>query len=394
VKINVAVLFGGKSVEHEVSVISAVQAMDALDQTKYEAVPVYVTKGNEMWSGAGLTRIEAYKDIPALLKTCSRVGFHVREGRTYLESEATRALAKKSSVLIDVAFPIVHGTNVEDGSLQGFLETMNLPYVGPNVLASAVGMDKFTMKVMLEHGGFPVLPGLRFSVPQWQADAVVGEVEAAMAYPVIVKPVNLGSSVGIGKADTTEELRACVDLAFTFARYILVEPAVQNLREINCSVVGDSDAAEASECEEPVMSESILSYEDKYVSAGKKSGGKGMASLKRRIPAEISSEQREHIRTLAVGAFRYLDLAGVTRVDFLMDAGSGQIWINEVNTIPGSLAFYLWQPLGVSYTVLLDRLISLALKRQRQAGDITYTFDTNILAGARLGSKSGKGGAS
>ena len=370
--------------------------MASIDQEKYDVIPVYITKGNEFWCGPRLKQIEAYKDIPALLKTCHRVNFAVRGTKTYLETEPTMIFARKSSLLIDVAFPIVHGTNVEDGALQGFLETMNLPYVGPDVLASAVGMDKYTMKVMLEHGGFPVLPGLRFSSSD--QDSIVDTVEEAFPYPVIVKPVNLGSSVGISKADDTQELRESLDLAFSFAKYALVEPAVQNLREINCSVLGDADSAEASECEEPVITDAILSYEDKYVSSGGSgkfskstgSGSKGMASLKRRIPADITPEQRSHIRTLAVDAFRYLDLAGVTRVDFLMDGVSEEIWINEVNTIPGSLAFYLWEPVGVTYPELLDRLISLALKRQRQSEDITYAFDTNILAGASLGSKGSK----
>ena len=389
-KICVAVLFGGKSVEHEVSIISAVQAMASMDTEKYEVIPVYITKDNEFWHGDAMTNIEAFKDIPALLKTCHRVQFTVRDSRTYLESRR-RILGPKVSKLIDVGFPIVHGTNVEDGALQGFLETMNLPYVGPNVLASAVGMDKFTMKVMLAEGGFPVLPGLRFSMTQWHSDQIITQVEDTFEYPVIVKPVNLGSSVGIGKAHDADELRTRLDDAFSFAKYVLVEPAVNNLREINCSVVGDSLQAEASECEEPVMSDEILSYKDKYVSSGK-SGSKtaGMASLKRKIPAEISTEQREHVRQLAVGAFQYLDLAGVTRVDFLMDGTTEEIWINEVNTIPGSLSFYLWEPLGVAYRELLDRLITLALKRQREIQDLSYCFDTNILAGAQLGSKGSK----
>ena len=391
-KINLAVLFGGKSVEHEVSVISAVQAMASLDADRYEVVPVYITKGNEFWSGDKLKDISAYKDIPALLKSCQRVGFHVRGSKTFLESEPAGLLAKKTSRLIDVAFPVVHGTNVEDGALQGFLETVNLPYVGPNVLASAVGMDKYTMKVLLREAGLPVLDGLCFTTQDWQSDAIVAAVEARFPYPAIVKPVNLGSSVGIGKAGDADELCQCLDLAFSFARHALVEPAVPNLREINCAVLGDAEAAEASECEEPAMTDQILSYKDKYLSSGKsgKSGGKGMASLTRQIPAPISAEQREQIRSLAVAAFRQLDLNGVTRVDFLMDGATGQIWVNEVNTIPGSLSFYLWEPLGLSYHDLLDRLIGLALKRQRQAGDLNYTFDTNILAGASLGAKGTK----
>jgi D-alanine-D-alanine ligase len=394
VKINVAVLFGGKSVEHEVSVISALQAMAALDADKYAAIPVYLSKGNDMWVGPRLADIAAWRDIPALLKTCQPVGFHVRGDRTYLETQRPGRFARQTSWLIDVALPIVHGTNVEDGALQGFLETVNLAYAGPNVLASAVGMDKYVMKVLLDRGGFPVLPGRRFSAEQWRADAIVGQVEAVFSYPVIVKPVNLGSSVGISKAGDAAGLRDALDLAFSFARYALVEPAVVNLREINCAVLGDAESAEASECEEPVMTDAILSYQDKYLAGSKGSGGgdkAGMASLQRRIPADITPEQRQRVRALAVDAFRCLDLAGVTRVDFLMDAATGEIWINEVNTIPGSLAFYLWAPLGLGYPELLDRLIGLALKRQRQAEDITYAFDTNILAGARLGSKGGKG---
>jgi len=387
VKICVAVLFGGKSVEHEVSIISAVQAMASLDKDKYDCVPVYITKRNELWTGDRLTDIAAYRDIPGLLKTCTRVAFHVRGDRTYLEAES-RGLRRPAPRLIDVAFPIVHGTNVEDGALQGFLETVNLPYVGPGVLASAVGMDKYTMKVLLAEAGFPVLPGLRFAADQ--RDGIAAAVAERFSYPVIVKPVNLGSSVGISKAAGPAELGDALDLAFAFARYVIVEPAVTNLREINCAVLGDATAAEASECEEPVMTDAILSYKDKYV-AGGKSGTKkaGMASLKRRIPADLTPQQRERIRELAVGAFRSLDLAGVTRVDFLMDAGTGEIWINEVNTIPGSLAFYLWEPLGLPYAALLDRLIGLALKRQRLAADITYAVDSNILATASLGPKGG-----
>ncbi|MDR0848824.1 MAG: D-alanine--D-alanine ligase [Propionibacteriaceae bacterium] len=402
-KISVVVLFGGKSVEHEVSIISAVQAMAAMDPDKYEIHPVYITKDNAMYTSEALKDIGVYTDIPSLLKATPRASFEVEGTKTYLVSQKSGLFSKPTKALIDVAFPIVHGTNVEDGALQGFLETINLPYVGPNVLASAVGMDKFVMKVMLDHGGFPVLKGLRFH--RSQADSVGADVEDAFDYPVIVKPVNLGSSVGIGKASDADELRQCVDEAFAYSRYILVEPAIVNLREINCSVVGDAGGAEASECEEPIMTDAILSYADKYSGGSKgaksspgskaadssKGGKSGMASLKRKIPADITDEQREKIRTLAVDAFRYLDLNGVTRVDFLMDANTGEVWINEVNTIPGSLAFYLWVPVGVSYPQLLDRLVSLSLKRAREAEDVTYTFDTNILANARLGAKGSKG---
>jgi len=393
-KIAVAVLFGGKTVEHEVSIISAVQAMAALDETAYDVIPVYITKGNEFYTSDRFKDIAAYKDIPALLQAASRATFEVEGPKTYLVSGESGLLRKKTRRLVDVALPVVHGTNVEDGALQGFLETVNLPYAGPDVLAAAVCMDKYVAKTMLDHGGFPVLPGLRLTEA---GPGLVQAVEQAFPYPVIVKPVNLGSSVGIGRADDADQLQDCAATAFSFARSVLIEPAVVQLREINCAVLGDPQDAEASECEEPVLHETILSYQDKYGSgskAGGKSGpadgAKGMASAQRHIPAPITDEQRDRIRTLAVDAFRYLGCTGVARIDFLMDASTGEVWINEINPIPGSLSFYLWQPLGLTYDKLLDKLISLALKRAREGGELTYVFNTNILAGASIGTKGAK----
>ena len=301
----------------------------------------------------------------------------------------------KPIACIDVAFPIVHGTNVEDGALQGFLKSLNLPFVGCDVLASAICMDKFAMKIMLKEAGFPVLDGIRFTAQDYKnEEKILADTESRFGYPVIVKPVELGSSVGISKAENRQELEDALELAFQFADKILIEPAVVNLKEINCSVLGDYTAAEASELEEPISADKILSYKDKYMDGGKKTGGsKGMSSLKRKIPAEIPAETAEKIKEIAVNAFKYLDCNGVVRIDFLMDSKTGEFWINEFNTIPGSLAFYLWEPKGVSYTNLLDRLISLALKRQRSNEEITYSFDTNILSSASFGGAKGSKGA-
>jgi len=388
VKISVAVVFGGRSVEHEVSIISALQAVASLDESKYDVWAVYLTKTGEFYAGDHLRDIENYQDIDSLLKKSRRVGFTVRQGRTYLEDVDQPRFGSRRSQLIDVGFPIVHGTNVEDGALQGFLEMMNLPYVGPNVLGSAVGMDKYTAKVMLAHGGFPVVEGKRFSLDQFHDDRIIPQVEESLSYPVIVKPVNLGSSVGISKASHGDELRESLDDAFRYAPFILVEPAVANLREINCAVLGHGSMVQASECEEPVMNDAILSYEDKYASTGKSKGpSKGMASLKRKIPADLTDSQRENVRTLAMNAFTFLDLAGVCRFDFLMDGVTEEIWINEVNTIPGSLSYYLWEAVGMSYSELLDQLISIALTRQRLQEDLTFSFDSNILAGSWSGAK-------
>ncbi len=394
-KINLAVLFGGRSVEHEVSVISACQAMANMNTEKYNIIPVYMTKKSEFYTGEKLMDINNYKDIPALLKECTECVFVRSEGKVQLIRQKMKKFGSNLISDIDIAFPIVHGTNVEDGALQGYLQTLDLPYVGCDVLASAVGMDKYVMKVLLKEAGFPVLDCCRFSSFDLdRIDECVDEVEKKFGYPVIVKPINLGSSVGISKAGDRDALVKSVELAFEFSDRILVEPAVVQLKEINCSVVGDSESAEASVCEEPVQAsdEDILSFEQKYVGGGKSGGSKGMASLKRKIPAEISKEQENTIRTLAVDAFRYLGCNGVTRIDFMIDMATDKIYINEINTIPGSLAFYLWEAKGVKYPALLEKMIQLALKRHRQGQKINYTFDNNILSmGGSFGAKGSKG---
>lgn len=395
-KINVAVLFGGKSVENEVSVISALQAMQNMNKDKYQLYPVYITKKNELYYGEDLDKIEEYKNIPRLLEKSTKINIVTDGDKTYLLPQQQKLFSKQKPIaVIDVAFPIVHGTNVEDGALQGFIKTLNLPFVGCDVLASAICMDKYAMKVMLRDAGFPVLDGLRFTVTDYKnSDIIIEKTEKKFGYPVVVKPVNLGSSVGISKADNKAEFEDALELAFTFADKILVEPAVVNLKEINCSVVGDYMEAEASELEEPVSADKILSYKDKYLDGGKKTGGsKGMTSLKRKIPADIPAETATEIKKIAVEAFKYLDCNGVVRIDYLMNSKTGEFWINEFNTIPGSLAFYLWEPLGIKYSELLDRLISLALKRQRNREEITYSFDTNILSSGALGGAKGSKGS-
>ena len=395
-KINLAVLFGGKSVEHEVSVISAVQAIASLDKEKYNIIPVYMTKKSEFWTGEKLMDINNFKDIPALLSECTECVFVRSEGKVQLVRQKAKKFGSNVISDIDIAFPIVHGTNVEDGALQGYLQTLDIPYVGCDVLASAVGMDKFVMKILLKDAGFPVLDCCRFSSFDIDnMDNMIAQVEKKFGYPVIVKPINLGSSVGISKASDRDGLIKSIEEAFEFADRILVEPAVVQLKEINCSVVGDSESAEASVCEEPVQAsnDEILSYEQKYVGSGGKNGGgsKGMATLKRKIPAEITPEQDEFVRKTAVDAFRYLGCNGVTRIDFMLDMATDKIYINEINTIPGSLAFYLWEPKGVKYPELLERLIQLSLKRYRQNEKISYAFDTNILSmGGSFGAKGSK----
>ncbi len=383
-KTRVAVIFGGKSTEHEISIISAVQAMNNMDADKYEIIPLYLSKENEFYTGSRLRDINEYRDLKALIGKSRRVILVNDRNKNYLVRYPLKALRKNIVSEIDVAFPIVHGTNVEDGTLQGYLKTLNLPFVGCDVFASGLGMDKYAMKIMLKEAGFPVLDCCRFSAHDYQnVDKVIAAVESKFAYPVIVKPVNLGSSIGISKADNKSGLEKALAGAFTFADKVLVEPAITELKEINCAVLGDGDEATASECEEPLNAHEILSFQDKYMSGGAKSGGsKGMQSLQRRIPADITPEVRQEIQDMAVRAFQYLDCNGVARIDFMIDKATGKIYFNEINTIPGSLSFYLWEPVGIKYKQLLDHLIKLALKRQRREEEIVYSFDSNVLAQA------------
>ena len=392
-KTRVAVMFGGKSVEHEVSVISGIQAIMSMDQEKYEVIPVYLTKKNEMYVGEETGKIEAYKDIPGLLSKSQRVILVNEDDHIVLMPYPVKLFGKKG-IEVDIAFPIVHGTNVEDGALQGYLKTIGIPFVGCDVTASALGMDKYASKVVLQENGVPVLDGYCFTTSDYaEIDSILDKVEKEIGYPAIVKPVDLGSSVGISVARNRSELTNAIDDAFLYARKIIIEHAITKLREINCAVLGDENEAIASECEEPLHTKDILSYEDKYVSNAKGSGSKGMASVSRKIPAELSPEKRKEVQELAVKSFQKLGCNGVARIDFMIDEENGKLYFNEINTIPGSLAFYLWEPVGISYPELLDRMIRLALKRVREEESITFSFDTNILNQNSLGGvKGGKMG--
>lgn len=393
-KTNVGVFYGCRSVEHEVSIISAVQAMQSINKEKYDITPVYVTKQGEMYTGDSLFSIEEYRNIPALLKKCRKVEFSRENDSVVMRYENPKLFEKQKSTTIDVAFPIVHGTNCEDGTIQGYFEFLGLPYVGCDIISSAVGMDKAVFKDVLKNAGLPVLDCICVRARKYMAQKseITDEIKAKIGFPLIVKPINLGSSVGISKVNSENELDEAIMLAFSFTDKILLERAVTAIREINCSVLGDADECIASVCEEPIMSDEILSYENKYMGNSKNGGqSKGMASLGRKIPAELTESKTEEIRTLACNIFKTLGCNGLVRIDFILDTDTDTVFANEINTIPGSLAFYLWNESGIKYPELCDRLIQLAFKRQRNRENITYTIDTNILSGVSFGTKGSKG---
>lgn len=392
-KTTVAFIFGCRSVEHEVSIISAVQAMRAVNREKYDVFPIYVTKTGEMYTSSAMMEIEPFRDMKKLIANSEPITL-IKSGEDVVVRYLSQGLfSKKKDLVINVAFPVVHGTNCEDGTLQGYLEFLGIPYVGCDVLSSAVGMDKAVFKHVMKAANLPVLDCITFYAREYAEcrDEIILRAEKEIGYPMIVKPVNLGSSVGITKAKDRDALIDAIDLAISFSDKVLVEHAVSSIREINCSVLGDSDECEASVCEEPFMNDDILSYEDKYM-GGKNSGAsKGMASLGRKLPADIPAEKSDEIRDLACRVFKAFGASGVVRIDFIIDTDTDKVYVNEANTIPGSLSFYLWEATKTPYSALIDKLISLAFRRKRNRENLTFTIDTNILSGVSFGTKGAKG---
>lgn len=381
-KTKVGVFFGGRSVEHEISVISALQAIQAFNPDKYEVVPVYITKQGKWMTGPALLEISNYKDLKGLEQKVEEVYMKPVYGDYNLyRSDVKGGLFTKKKPIVDelhIAFPVLHGSHGEDGMFQGVMETIGIPFVGCDTLSSANGMDKITMKMILRESGIPVVDYVWFTDREWLSgrEKIDKKIEEDLGYPVIVKPANLGSSVGISKASDRKSLDAAIEGAIKFSSRIIVERMVQEMMEINCSVLGDADHRESSVCEEPIKEKDFLTYQEKY-GGGAKSG---MQASQKKIPAEIPDATSSRIKELASETFRVLACNGVSRIDFMIDKENGDIFVNEINTIPGSLSFYLWEETGISFSELIDKLISLALKRKRDTDRKTYSYDTNIFA--------------
>ncbi|MCC8114169.1 MAG: D-alanine--D-alanine ligase [Bacteroidales bacterium] len=379
-KTNVGVFFGGRSTEHEISVISANQAINALNQEKYDITPIYISKQGKWYTGPALLELSNYRDIPALLEKCEEVYMEPSYGDFNLYRKQKKMFQSLVVTTLDVALPVLHGSNGEDGTFEGILDSMGIPYAGCNTLASANGMDKITMKMILQACDIPVVDYVWFTDKEWfnRRDEIVKKIEDKLGYPVIVKPANLGSSVGIGRAANREALIEHVTEAEKYSQRIIVEHMVENLQEINCSVLGDCNEYQASVLEEPIKSGEILSYQDKYMGGTKSS--KGMQSAKKRIPADLPEDETKRIQFLAGETFRVLSCHGVSRVDMIIDRDNRNIYVNEINTIPGSLSFYLWEATGIPFDKLMDRLVALALKRSRDLKQKTVSYDQNIFS--------------
>ena len=385
--LKVGVIFGGESVEHEVSIITAVQAMGFMDQSKYEVIPIYIDKNRNWFTGQNLWKMETYKNMDMMSSLADEVTL-VRKGKIF-------GLQKKNGIFkniietIDVAFPIVHGKGVEDGSLSGYLELLGIPYVGPSMLGASIGQDKVVQKLVLKASGVPVADFEWFYDNEYldNQEEVLRKI-SRLGYPCIVKPARLGSSVGITVAHDESEIKASIEEAIKYDEKICVEAMIKNLLEVDCAVLGNSKEMECSLIGEMITDNDFLTFEDKYIGEGSKkngakSGAKSSGALHTsgfNIPANIDKQIEEDIYKYSKEAFRALNLSGVTRFDFLVDKETKQVYVNEPNTIPGCLAFFFFTPKGKTYTDLLDELIRGAVKEYKDAQKKVTTFESNVLS--------------
>ena len=400
-RIRVGVIFGGESVEHEVSIISAIQAMNKMDEEKYEIIPIYITKDREWYTGEMLKDIDVYQDLNLIKNYSDNVVLYYKNGSYVLQKK--NGLLRRIVREIDVAFPIVHGTNVEDGVLQGYLQTIGIPFVGSNVYASVVGQDKTYMKDIWKECNLPMTKYVWFYDVDYRQDKeeVLKKI-SPLHYPLIVKPATTGSSVGISVCENEEKLLEAIDEAIQYDTKIIVEEVVENLKEVNIAVMGNYENQKVSEIEEVLSANKFLTFSDKYIGNGKgklkgkvpvKSTSKGMASANRKLPADLDKKMREEVEEIAVKAFKALGSSGNSRIDFLIDEKAKKVYINEINSIPGSLAFYLWDAKDIDFTKVLDDMINIGIKDYKKRISKTHSFESNILQGfaANHGVKGMKG---
>ena len=394
-KKQIGVIFGSRSCEREVSIISAVQLMRYADTEKYDIIPVYIDEQGAWYTGEVLKEIQTYKPFRPDAKGVRKVFPDLSNGSGALLyiSKGTGLLAKEKveiAARVDTYFIVMHGMNGEDGTLQGLLELANLPYTSTGVTGSALGIDKIAMKYFFRGAGLPVLPGEWYTRSQFTSkpEKILSDTAEKLGFPVFVKPANLGSSIGVSRADNEEELKEALELAFEYDRRVLVEKGLDKPIELNCSVLGYDDTIIASPIEMPLNHDDFLDFRDKYLSGG---GSKGMASLSRILPAPIEESLKDEIQELSKRIFCLMDCKGVVRVDYMFDRISEKLYITEINTIPGSLAFYLWEKDGISYRELIDRMIDCAEKAHADRNKTNYAYTSDILKSATFGTKGVKG---
>ncbi|WP_119072388.1 D-alanine--D-alanine ligase family protein [Aggregatilinea lenta] len=381
-KQTVGVIFGSRSVEHDVSIVTAQQVMQAMRTDRYEVVPIYISRDGRWLTGPTLRDLRTFQadNLDEMMGMKEAIISPSTPHHGIIVPPLSGRFGRNELKRLDVVFPVLHGSHGEDGTIQGLLELADVPYVGAGVLASAVTRDKVIFKALMSHYGIPVVDHVGFTRQEWLRDAgaIVARVATELGYPVFVKPATLGSSIGVAKADDAEELRTYIDVAANFDRRLLVEKALTDAIEINCALMGN-DAYKAAPLEQPVTWQEFLTYEEKYMRG---EGGAGMKGAERKIPAPISDDLTQRITQMAQDAFRAVDGRGMARVDFLVREAQGEIILNEINTIPGSLAFYLWQEAGMPASQVVDELIRLAVEAHAEKRKTTYNYKTGLIAHA------------
>lgn len=396
-KIQLGVIYGSRSCEREVAIISAVQLMNAVDTEKYDVIPVYIDEHGVWYTGEPLRSIRTYSPFDPDAKGIRRVSLDMASGSGALIAvKPARGLfgheTQEIAARLEVCVIVMHGLHGEDGTLQGMLELANLPYTSAGVAGSAIGMDKIMMKQFFRGADLPTLPGFGVTRSGYEKDreAVIARSASELGWPVFVKPSNLGSSIGVSRADDAAALKDALELAFAYDRRVLIEKGLDHPLELNCSVLGWDDDVTASPIEMPVSAGKMLDFYGKYLRQG---GSKGMASLQRVLPAPIEDSLRDEIQALSCRIFRMLDCKGVVRIDYMFDRNDGKLWITEINTIPGSMAFYLWAEAGMKYSTLIDRIVDCALKAHAEKNARSYAFSSNILSAVSLGGAKGAKGS-
>lgn len=393
-KMQLGVIFGSRTCEHEVAIISAVQLMRNVNREKYDVIPIYISQKGEWFTGDGLMDIKTYTPFDPFTKGILPVHLDLTAGSgALLHYEPAKGLLgggkEKVVARLDCVIPVMHGLHGEDGSLQGLLELADIPYSSTGVTGSAVGMDKITMKRFFRGMGYPVLPDCAMTRAQWEQDqaACVKLVEEALPYPVFVKPACLGSSIGVSRADDRAALMDALNLGFSYDRRVLIEQGLDKPIEVNCSVLGYDGKRRASVLEMPNSGAGFLDFSEKYLAGS--TGSKGMASLKRIVPAPIGEELTHALQALSLDIFDAMDCKGVVRIDYMLDRHSDHYYITEINTIPGSLAYYLWAETGLPYSQLIDEMVDCALRAFAEKKRNSFAFSSDILSGVVLGGKKG-----
>lgn len=372
-KLNVGVIFGGKSVEHEVSIITAIQAMEHIDKEKYEVIPIYITKDLAWYTGGCLKFIDTFKDFDLIKRYAKKVNLVNKEGRYILQNAKG---IKREIGELHLAFPIVHGANIEDGSIQGYLNLIGIPYVGSNIYSSAIAQDKVFMKQALMASNIPVTKFVWFGERFYRnkKEELFKQIDE-LQYPLIIKPATLGSSIGVELITQKEEIDSTIERAFQFDSKVIIEEKIEEVIEYNCSVLLTPNGNITSEIEEIKTSKDIIEYQDKFLTGDDLKD----SSIKRTCPAVISEKLRKEIETYALAVFKMLNMRGTARIDFLYDTKNKKLYVDEINNIPWCFAHHLWEARNISYQELLNIMLKDAVSLEVKHQKMNLTIESDIV---------------